>query len=275
MDLTDFFRGDMSADMMEDVRDRSDFVSSTLIFEGRAFSVFFWGEAAFNIGGGAISLTSIPAALAASCSITWAYISSKSLCAMSRSVSTILASTYGSCPGGVIGDWLIGDLFVAGKTYGFLSALVGDGQEKLRTWLGVLTGETGDGSNWEACRLGTTISISRALGEITIARRSLRPIHSRTTPTTPIAKKYAPTMPPICAGRRDVSVGGSADNTGPSLGDRTGDSPRRWRVPAQAGFIAAQLKRSRMVGTWTTGSSPARIAPEMAMAQHQRMRNVS
>jgi hypothetical protein len=146
-----FFRlGDLRAERMEDDRecDFSDFPSSSVRTEGRregAFSSFFsfggepcrcgpslgTGPTCCNCGGRGISFTFMPAALAASCCITWAYISSRSRCSISRSASIIRVSKLESTPTGEIGDPLI-VVVEGGKTYGFRISFSGDGQEKFR-----------------------------------------------------------------------------------------------------------------------------------------------
>jgi hypothetical protein len=146
-----FFRlGDLSAESMEEDRecDLSDFPSSIVRFEGRregAFSGFFsfggepcrrgpsfgTGPICCNCGGRGISFTFRPAALASSCCITCAYISSRSRWSMFRSASTIRVSKLESTPTGETGDPFI-VVVTGGKMNGFRVSFSGDGQEKFR-----------------------------------------------------------------------------------------------------------------------------------------------
>lgn len=99
--------GDLRDEIMEEMRECplfEDLVSSTLMFAGRAFSIFLGGVVCrWGIGvgtgpvlcscaGRGISFGMIPCAFASSCAITWAYISSKSRFSISRSASTIRGS---------------------------------------------------------------------------------------------------------------------------------------------------------------------------------------
>ena len=134
------------------------------MFAGLCFSIFLGGEGcrraiavgagptACNCGGRGISFKFTPAALASSCCMTWAYMSSRSRCSISRSASTTRLSTYGSpFPGGDLGCLKIPrSLTVVGNTYGFGSFLSGEGQEKFRGPPGTAPGDTGDGSVWYA-----------------------------------------------------------------------------------------------------------------------------
>lgn len=85
-------RGEMIEEMMLEAREPTDLDSSgTIMFAGRCFSIFFDGEplaegepirageaGPWRGNGRGISFTATPAALASSCSITCAYISSRS-----------------------------------------------------------------------------------------------------------------------------------------------------------------------------------------------------
>lgn len=169
-----FRLGDLREEINEEVRE-CDFVfpSSRVRVAGRAFSTFFGGESVrggpigtgpifCSCGGRGISFKITPLAFASSCSITWAYMSSKSRCNISRSASTILVSTYGSArPFGVVGD-----LLMLGKTYGFLVSFSGEGHEKFLGPPPGAPGETGEGSKAAVFgKVDSTISISSALVE--------------------------------------------------------------------------------------------------------------
>jgi hypothetical protein len=221
-------------EIMEEMREWplfEDLVSSMLRFAGRDFSTFFgggeWrcggdvgtGPVLCSCAGRGISFGLIPCAFASSCSITWAYMSSKSRFNISRSASTIRVSTYGSPKGGGVR----GDCKLGGKMYGFLVSFSGEGQEKFREPPGdVRAGdcEWGDGS--AVSNRGSTISISSDLAEIWIWYRSLRPRQMRAMPTMQTEKRYAPMMPPTCAGMRDLSLEADADRGGPSAGGGAG-----------------------------------------------------
>jgi hypothetical protein len=86
MPLMPFRLGDLRDEIIEEVRE-CDFAfgSSNVRFDGRGFSIFFWGEptrcgavegtgagARCKSAGGGISLTATPALFASSCSMTWA-----------------------------------------------------------------------------------------------------------------------------------------------------------------------------------------------------------
>lgn len=167
--------GDLREEMMEEVRECGfgDLGSSIVKVDGRRMDreSFFcglpclWGEAsgtgpapASGDGGGS-SFTFAPLAFASSCSITWAYISSRLRPIMWRSASTIRWSTYGdSTPGGEPGMEMA---LLGGKMYGFRSFFSGDGHEKLR--FKPPPGDNGVISSLYDGGGGATISTSRAV----------------------------------------------------------------------------------------------------------------
>lgn len=134
------FRGDMMELMMLEERDEDlvGFLESSVVsmLEGLRLSVFLGGEggefmrcgadwgtgpADCNFDGSGSSATDMPAALAASCSMTCAYISSRSLCRFCWSLSTTRVSTFGFVwEAGVCGEYgdegERGDVVLPGKT---------------------------------------------------------------------------------------------------------------------------------------------------------------
>lgn len=99
----------------------------------------------------------------------------------------------------------------------------GEGHEKFREPPGEVHAECAYlGVAWAVSKRGSTISISSALGEVWILWRSLRPTQMIAMPTMQTEKRYAPTIPPICAGSRSGFLDADADRGGPSSGDGAG-----------------------------------------------------
>jgi hypothetical protein len=165
---------------------------------------------------------------------------------------------------------------VVGYMYGFRVSLSGDGQEKFRGPPGS-AGETGEGSNpYILLKWGCTISISRFLAECKTASRSRLPIKIKAIPTMQTETRYAPKMPPICAGSSDLSLDAPAESGGPSSGDGAGSQsiPSGLFLGASVRILAeliAMEKRSKMTGALIASLIPTSMMParsEYRMGEH-------